>query len=51
MIEQLGPAVDAQVDYMRERARQSYRPHVDQRDTRWHWLGRHRGAGRRGATA
>jgi len=40
MLEQLGPAVDAQVEYLREQARASYRSHAAQPDTRWHRLGR-----------
>jgi hypothetical protein len=40
MLEQLGPAVDAQVEYLREQARASYRTHTTQPDTRWQRLGR-----------
>jgi len=51
MLEQLGPAVDAQVEYLREQARASYRPHDGQQDTRWHRLGRRLHRTHRGATA
>jgi len=40
MLEQLGPAVDAQVAYLREQARASYRPQAGQHTTGWQWLGR-----------
>ncbi|GAA4838797.1 hypothetical protein GCM10023221_15390 [Luteimicrobium xylanilyticum] len=38
MLEQLGPAVDAQVEYLREQARASYRTHGAQQGSRWHRL-------------
>jgi hypothetical protein len=42
MLEQLGPAVDAQLEYLQERARASYHPHAGQRGARRHWLSRRR---------
>jgi hypothetical protein len=40
MLEQLGPAVDAQVEYLREQARASYHQQAAQGASGWHRLGR-----------
>jgi hypothetical protein len=46
MIEQFGPAADAQVEYLQERARSSYHqrahhPGAAEHETLLHWVRRH----------